>query len=397
MQQYVCTCTAVLLVSALAWAQTPDLTQLDIVERAVPDGPVALVDNTPISNQDFLNRYRFQRELYLLRHGKDSLPDPMRVKLGIQVLNELIEREILLAEGQRRKITVSNAEVDKEFASTMQRLATQISEKEGRTPSEDEILQKIGETRESAKERVRRDLILDKVRDAIAAEKAQPVTDEEIQSFYKENTQLFQQSSGVHIRQIFVRPKPNAQKATEAAWAEAQQRIEKAAARIRAGETFEAVAREVSESADKEKGGDWGFVKIEDLPEAFREPVAHLQPGQISGVIRSEHGLHLIQLVEKQEGTHVSLDEAKPRIAEAIRKANRDFVVEEFCQKAWQDSDRVKVFLPLQRLVGVLDGQATARGHADTAPQAASTPNTPSAPSPNANPPSKSKKEKRKK
>ncbi len=54
----------------MCYAQAPDLARMDIVERSVPDGPVALVLGTPISREEFLSRYRIELLEYAATTGR---------------------------------------------------------------------------------------------------------------------------------------------------------------------------------------------------------------------------------------------------------------------------------------------------------------------------------------
>ena len=111
----------------------------------------------------------------------------------------------------------------------------------------------------------------------------------------------------VHLRQLLVPVGP--EKAADAACAE----VSAAAERIAAGETFEAVASEVSVAAP-EQGGDIGWLHESSLAAWMAELVAELEPGEVSAVNRQPFGCNLLKLVERRAFERVSYEMAQPRL-----------------------------------------------------------------------------------
>ena len=111
----------------------------------------------------------------------------------------------------------------------------------------------------------------------------------------------------VHLRQLLVPVGPD--KDADAACAE----VSAAAERIAAGETFEAVASEVSVTAP-EQGGDIGWLHESSLAAWMAELVAELEPGEISAVNRQTFGCNLLKLVEKRAFERISYEMAQPRL-----------------------------------------------------------------------------------
>jgi peptidyl-prolyl cis-trans isomerase SurA len=85
--------------------------------------------------------------------------------------------------------------------------------------------------------------------------------------------------------------------------AERKARAESALARVKAGEDFAKVAREVSEDANKNRGGEIGLRAADKLPDVFVDAVKDLQPGEVRPeLLRSEAGFHVMKLIERQTG-----------------------------------------------------------------------------------------------
>lgn len=115
----------------------------------------------------------------------------------------------------------------------------------------------------------------------------------------------------LNLAQILV-PVPEG---TDPATLEARRaRAEQALARVLAGEPFDAVAREVSEDGNRERGGEIGLRPADRLPDLFVEAVAGLEPGQVRPtLLRSGAGFHVLKLLERRDGGDPALVETRAR------------------------------------------------------------------------------------
>jgi peptidyl-prolyl cis-trans isomerase SurA len=96
--------------------------------------------------------------------------------------------------------------------------------------------------------------------------------------------------------------------------AERRARAEAAQARVRGGEDFAKVAREMSEDANKERGGEIGLRPVDRLPEVFVAGVQGLKPGEVAPtLLRTGAGFHLLKLVEQREGDAFRITQTRAR------------------------------------------------------------------------------------
>jgi peptidyl-prolyl cis-trans isomerase SurA len=99
-----------------------------------------------------------------------------------------------------------------------------------------------------------------------------------------------------------------------AAVAERRERAQAALRRVRSGEDFTVVAREMSEDNNRSRGGDIGLRAADQLPDLFVAAVQPLQPGQIAPeLVRSGAGFHVIKLVDRKEGNPFAVDQSRAR------------------------------------------------------------------------------------
>jgi parvulin-like peptidyl-prolyl isomerase len=88
--------------------------------------------------------------------------------------------------------------------------------------------------------------------------------------------------------------------------------------RLDAGESFALVAIETSEGPSGSKGGDLGLFGRGQMVAAFEEAAFALQPGEVSGPVETQFGIHLIKLEERVAAETVPLETASPKIIEYL-------------------------------------------------------------------------------
>lgn len=127
---------------------------------------------------------------------------------------------------------------------------------------------------------------------------APTVTDADIRKYYEENRAQFgQRPATVTFQQVVLAPK-----ASDTARATARAKAEEALAKVRGGADFETIAKQYSEDpSTRERGGDLGWFRSGAMVREFDEVAFSLRPGQISGIVETSFGFHIIKL-EKTRG-----------------------------------------------------------------------------------------------
>jgi peptidyl-prolyl cis-trans isomerase C len=154
-------------------------------------------------------------------------------------------------------------------------------------------------------EMVEKEYLINQYLESVYAEKIQ-VTQEEIQAHYEQNRSDFELSEDeVAIQHLLVDNRDAAQLALQ---------------EIRAGKPFEKVMEERSLSGDNQVGGDLGFVKRGELIPELERQAFSLPVGQMSPVIKSEFGYHIIKVVKKYvKGNSRDLADVNDEIARRLR------------------------------------------------------------------------------
>jgi peptidyl-prolyl cis-trans isomerase C len=138
------------------------------------------------------------------------------------------------------------------------------------------------------------------------------VSDSEISDYYAKNKDRMRRSESVKLSEIFVRADP---KATADVKAKARQRIEALLKELQGGKDFAALARQFSESPDAKDGGNMGYVSRNGTLPVLAEAAFRLKVGEISDVVESPFGYHLLKVTDKKPAGDVTLAEAKTQIS----------------------------------------------------------------------------------
>ena len=275
---------------------------------------LAEVNGRPILASEVEKFYQIQ----LLEVEQKPSPEQEQIQ-RLLILRTLIDNEILLQRAKRMDLLASDAEVESGFAERRR----PYSEKEFQSR-----LKQRGLTVEDLKNDLRRQLSLEKVFNKEIRSRIQ-VPNAEITSFYEENKANFNvPEMRFHVAQIVVTPDadvPVANRRNDKAQgeAEAREKAERISASLRAGEDFARLAQEFSEDSNTARNnGDLGFIPASALEKAdpqLRQAIYSLQPGQVSGIIRTRDAYYILKLRARQEPGQRQLSD--PEVQQSIRKA----------------------------------------------------------------------------
>lgn len=143
-----------------------------------------------------------------------------------------------------------------------------------------------------------------------------PITDAQIQNYYNSHLDQYRTPERVHARHILLATtnKSDAEKA------QIKAKADDLLKQLRAGADFAALAQKNSEDpGSASKGGDLGWVVRGQMVKEFEDTTFALKPKEISNVITTQYGYHIIQVLEKEPAHLKTLDEVKPDILNTLR------------------------------------------------------------------------------
>lgn len=157
------------------------------------------------------------------------------------------------------------------------------------------------------------------------------VTPEDVGRYYEAHKEDYATPGGMHLRHILLRLPAGASPADVAA---ATAQIEGLRKRIAAGEDFAALAKEYSEDAAADSGGDLGWLARGHMLDEIEAAAAALKVGEVSSPVRSAAGVHLIKLEGTRDPSHLPVGEQ----AEEIKQQLYNSALEERYQR-WLTED----------------------------------------------------------
>jgi peptidyl-prolyl cis-trans isomerase C len=268
------------------------------------DSAVASVNGSPIS-QIRLQREMNRQEQQLLMEGL-ALEESQRGAFRSEVLERLINQELILQESRRKGYTVAP-----------EALAEQLAAIRGQFPDQDSFIQTLAQwsfTEETLEEEIARGLTIQAYIEA-EINSSITISPEEARAYYGEHPEMFARDEQVRARHILI-------SLEEGAGAEAEQeargRIEEIRRKLKDGAEFAALAEEYSEGPSAPRGGDLGFFGRGQMVAAFEEAVFALSAGEVSNIVRTPYGLHLIELVERQPAGLIAYEEVQDDLVDYL-------------------------------------------------------------------------------
>lgn len=262
------------------------------------DRVVAIVDNDVIMYSQLDQRLN-EVEKTLAKRGGDLPPQDV---LQHQVLERLIVENLQLQIGDRSGIRISDEELNQAMASIAQRNNLTLDQFRA-------ALARDGLSFEQAREQIRREMVISRVRQRRVAERIQ-VTDQEVNNFLTSDLGQMHLAEEYRLANILI-PVPDAASPDQVR--AAAQKTAEVYDKLRAGADFAQTAIATSGSENALEGGEIGWRKGAQLPPAFAELIRSLAVGEITEPLRTPGGFMIVKLQEKRGGDTQTRDEVHVR------------------------------------------------------------------------------------
>jgi parvulin-like peptidyl-prolyl isomerase len=248
-------------------------------------------------------------------------------ELRLKALDRLVEEKVLDYEAKKAGIKVTNKEVESIIDDIKRR---------GNATQEDleKALAKDGLTYGAYKKEIERQLTRRRL--VQWSIKVEPKANEKaLREFYEKNSAQYRTVESyrpAHI--LFVVPR----NATSEQTLEIRMRCQKVLDRIKSGENFGEMALLYSQDPSAKGGGDLGFFKRGELLPPLERAALGLKVGEVSGIVRTDFGFHLIKLLDRKGGHPLPFEEVKERIEADYLGWEYDKAVKQFISSAKEKS-----------------------------------------------------------
>jgi foldase protein PrsA len=225
--------------------------------------------------------------------GKQQLFDELIRNGGAQVLNNLINEELVKQEADKAGVQVTDDDLNKELDSFKKSLSLSSDEEF------DMMLMQYGMTKDELKKQMPMQVRLRKL-----LEPKTDVTEEEMKKYYDENKEMLATPEQVKASHILVSTKEES---------------EAILAQLNTGADFAQLAKEKSiDPGSKDNGGDLSYFAKGKMVKEFEDAAFTLPVGQISNVVQTEHGFHIIKVTDKKATVTPTFEEKKNEIRETL-------------------------------------------------------------------------------
>ncbi len=267
---------------------------------------LATVNGIAITQKDLgkeLNRIRTQAA------GRQQPIDESELAaIKGKLLEGLINRELLYQTSMANGIKVETSEVANQLENIRQQLSP------GKSFAE--ALAEINISQIEFEKEILKAIAIQKLLDAQINQKVS-ISEKEMRIFYDNNPQFFKKPEQVKASHILIQVDPQA---TAEQKQQARNKIEEIQTKLNQGEDFAEVAKQFSECPSGKNGGDLGIFERNKMVKPFSDAAFSLKPGEVSGIVETSFGYHIIKVFEKIPETKLLYQDIKERLNQTMKR-----------------------------------------------------------------------------
>jgi peptidyl-prolyl cis-trans isomerase C len=275
------------------------------LDKQVSESKVAVVNGTVITEKDLERQVGFLQQK-LQKTGKPmteaDLPEIRR-----NALENLIDEELLYQEAVKQKTKVSDTEINRALGTIKARFPDEGQFKDA--------LSKTGLSEAALKSQLERNLTIDQFIDKQFVQKVM-VSDKDAKAYYDGHPNLFKRPEQIRASHILIRVDPQADQSQKD---NSRKKMEAIQQRLKKGEDFAELAKQNSEDASNVKGGDLGYFGRGRMVKPFEDAAFALKQGEVSDIVETQFGYHLIKVTDRKPETVVPYEEIKDKLQDYLK------------------------------------------------------------------------------
>ncbi len=225
--------------------------------------------------------------------GKE-LPEEQKNMIQQNIINQLVTQELILQAAAKSNLTADEAEVDKRFEAFKAQQPEAADEQMRQLISKDV-------------------LIYQTIQQNVVSKVA--ITDEEAQDYYNQHKDQFEESDQVKASHILLQVAPDAAQEEKDA---AKKKIQEILVMAKEGKDFAELAKEYSEGPSNANGGDLGFFPRGAMVKPFEDAAFALNEGDISDVVETQFGYHILKVTGKKDQQTVAFEDVKDQLKQGL-------------------------------------------------------------------------------
>ncbi|MDI3534399.1 MAG: foldase protein PrsA [Thermosediminibacterales bacterium] len=286
---------------------------------------VAVVNDEKILKSEYDKNLQDIEEMLKKHYGEDVLESEegktTMENIKKQLLEDMINNVIIEQEAKKRGIEITEDELEKR----LDELKTQF----GGEQNFEEFLKEQGLSLDDVKKNVTQEMLYSRLLDEVTRDVE--VTEKEVKEYYDLHINEFKESPDeVRARHILVSSEEKAREILK---------------QIKDGADFAELAKKNSEDPESaEKGGDLGYFRRGQMVAPFEKAAFELEPGQVSDIVKTDFGYHIIKVEDKKIYPVYEFQEVENEIRKMLLSDRKNEVFTERLNE-WKDKSRIKKYL----------------------------------------------------
>ncbi len=295
---------------------------------------IATVNGTPIYQKELERAFNHHSG-----QNKDmtaKMPDEQIKKLRQMILNQLIETTLLYQKGEEMNIKPNDDEIN----GRLQQILKQY-------PSQEEFMQTLGKnglTQEDLISDLKKNYVISKVIQGHmqSAKEEKAFTEKELKDYYNAHKEEYKEEEKVQASHILIKVDKGAD---EKIHEETKEKITKILQEAKKGKDFGELAKENSDCPSSAKGGDLGFFSKGRMVPEFSKVAFNLKEGEISDIVKTQFGYHIIKVTGHKPAKEKSFEESKRKIKQKLAGKNKGNNIKDYIRTLREQAD-IKILLP---------------------------------------------------
>lgn len=298
------------------------------IELPPGDGPVAAVNGQDIARDKFNREYKQTLERY--QKARHDVQPALRERLKDNIVRRLVDAELIRQQAEKMQVVIPPAELDQKWEEHKKRYGSEEAFKA--------FLERAGTSAEDVREQFESNLLREKVFAKVSEDVT--VDPAEVKKFYDENPARYDEPEQVKASHILLRVQPVATAEEKAA---KEKKAKEILAKAKKGD-FEALAKEFGEDPTKDRGGDLGYFTKGRMVKAFEDAVWKMKVGQVSDLVETQFGFHIIKKTDHKKARKKPFAEVKDSIERSLAARQRNQAIRDALAK-WKEEAKIDIHL----------------------------------------------------
>ncbi|MDH5637557.1 MAG: peptidylprolyl isomerase [Nitrospinota bacterium] len=288
---------------------------------SIPD-VIAEIDGKPLPKDEYVKELKFFQEM--VKKSNQPIGQDYTDQIKSQILTKLVDGRMFLAQADKVGIKVDPADVK----SSLEKMKTGF----GDEAKFKDFMDSRGFTDESLFQEMEKGMRIRALLDQEVAKKIE-IAEADARQFYDSNSEKFEAKERVHAAHILVMSNDSTDNEEDK-----KAKAEGILAKLKAGADFAETAK--NESDDKgsgANGGDLGFFAQKDMVPEFGEKAFSMKPGELSGLVKTQFGYHIIKVFGKKPAGKIPFAEVRDNIMQRLKMTKSNTAVMDYIDKLYID------------------------------------------------------------